>query len=114
MAISVVDPETFAPLASLLTGKQVSPRDVAALEDACRDKMVVKTVLDEYTKIARQRGLAGYEFIKNVHLRVEPFTVENGLITPTFKMKRPEAKKLLAKELEELYALPPTDTSARL
>lgn len=114
VAVAVVDPDTFAPLVSNVTGKSVAPSDLAGLEQACKDEKVVRAVLDEYTAIARQRRLAGYEFIKNVKLRVEPFTVENGLITPTFKMKRPEAKKILAKDLEELYALEPANTSAKL
>lgn len=114
VAVAVIDPETFAPLASSIAGKQYTPADLKGLEEACHNEKVIKAVLDEYTKIARQRKLAGFEYIKNVKLRVEPFTVENGLITPTFKMKRPEAKKILAKDLEELYALEPANTSSKL
>lgn len=114
VAVAVIDPETFAPLASTLLGKQFAPTDLAGLEEACNSDKVIAAVLGEYTKIAKQRRLAGYEFIKNIKLRTEPFTVENGLITPTFKMKRPEAKKILAKDLEELYAKEPANVSSKL
>lgn len=40
------------------------------------------------------------------------FSVENGLLTPTLKMKRHEAAKLLKKDIDELYARPPADISA--
>jgi len=36
----------------------------------------------------------------------EPFTIENEYLTPTMKMKRNVAKKMLAAEIEELYKAP--------
>ena len=32
------------------------------------------------------------------------FSVENGLLTPTFKSKRPALKKLFEKEFETMYS----------
>jgi len=42
---------------------------------------------------AKECNLSGLEKIKKVYLTAEPFTVENDLITPTFKIKRNVAKK---------------------
>lgn len=114
VAVAVPDPETFAPLASSILGKTIAPTDVSALAQACDDPKVIKAVLAEYTKTARAAKLAGYEFIKALKLRVEPFSIENGLLTPTFKMKRPEAKKALQQELDALYAQEPAETSSKL
>jgi long-chain acyl-CoA synthetase len=114
VAISVIDPETFAPLASSITGKTVGATDATALAEAAKDPKVVKTVLDEYTKIGRQSRLAGFELIKALKLRIEPYSVENGLLTPTFKMKRPEAKKALQADLDALYAQEPANISSKL
>jgi len=36
----------------------------------------------------------------------EPFTIENEFLTPTMKMKRNVAKKMLEAEIEELYKAP--------
>ena len=38
-----------------------------------------------------------------IHLDPEPFSVQNGLQTPTFKLKRPQAKDKFKKELDDLY-----------
>ncbi|KAH7573750.1 hypothetical protein JRO89_XS03G0202000 [Xanthoceras sorbifolium] len=50
--------------------------------------------------------LRGFEFVKAVTLVLEPFTMENGLLTPTFKasIKRPQAKQYFANVISEMYA----------
>eukprot|EP00983_Pelagomonas_calceolata_P054351 1143655-Pelagomonas_calceolata.AAC.22 len=44
--------------------------------------------------------LCGFEIIKAVHLDTEPFTVENDMITPSFKLKRPQLLKKYQDALE--------------
>nr|CAB3490896.1 unnamed protein product [Digitaria exilis] len=57
--------------------------------------------------------LRGFEFAKAVTLVAEPFTLENGLLTPTFKVKRPQAKTYFAKEISDMYAKLQEAESAR-
>lgn len=38
-----------------------------------------------------------------MHLTTNAFTVENDLLTPTFKLKRAEAKKFFLKEIKAMY-----------
>lgn len=47
--------------------------------------------------------MSGLEKVKKVAFHHEVFSVENDLLTPTFKVKRNIAKKLFAKEIEEMY-----------
>jgi len=47
--------------------------------------------------------LQGFEIVKAVHLDTEPFTVENDLITPSFKLKRPAMQKKYKDEITRMY-----------
>ena len=40
---------------------------------------------------------------KDIYLHPELFTIENNLLTPTMKTKRPEVVKYFAKDIEEMY-----------
>lgn len=55
---------------------------------------------------AKEYNLNGLEKIKKLHLTPNAFSVENNLITPTFKIKRNIAKQMFAKEIDQLYAEP--------
>jgi long-chain acyl-CoA synthetase len=41
--------------------------------------------------------------VRAVHLSLSPWTVENGLITPTMKIKRPELEAHFADVIDALY-----------
>lgn len=43
---------------------------------------------------AKEYGLTSLEKIKKIHISMVPFTVDNELITPTFKIKRNVAKRV--------------------
>ena len=48
-------------------------------------------------------ALQSFEIPKAVHLSAEEWTPENGMLTPTFKIKREVLKKQFQAELEALY-----------
>ena len=48
--------------------------------------------------------------IAAVHLHPELFSTENDLMTPTFKVKRPQAKKTFQEALNAMYARLPSST----
>lgn len=41
--------------------------------------------------------------MKDIYLHAEQFSVENNLLTPTMKTKRPELAKYFEKEIDEMY-----------
>ncbi|GCE97980.1 hypothetical protein ZYGM_004337 [Zygosaccharomyces mellis] len=48
-------------------------------------------------------NLQGFEKLHNLRVGLEPFSVENDLITPTFKIKRAKASKFFKETLDQLY-----------
>ncbi|CAO2832722.1 unnamed protein product [Amaranthus hypochondriacus] len=99
VAIVSVDPDTLKNWAS---GEGIKYEDIGQL---CRHPRAKAAVLAEMDALGREAGLRGFEFVKAVTLVPEPFTLENGLLTPTFKIKRPQAKVYFEKEIGEMYAL---------
>ncbi|EGX43464.1 hypothetical protein AOL_s00215g200 [Orbilia oligospora ATCC 24927] len=99
-----VNPDTFAPYASKILNKEIAATDLAAIKAACREKAVVKAVLKDMDKVAKRRKLTGFERIRNVTLDVEPFSVDNELLTPTLKLKRPQTAKKFRPEIDAMYA----------
>jgi long-chain acyl-CoA synthetase len=97
VAVVVPDPEVVAKWA----GDQKLPNDVASL---CANPVFQKAVADSMSSVAREAGLKGFEIAKAIRLIPEPFSVENGLLTPTFKLKRASLKDHFINIINELYA----------
>ena len=49
--------------------------------------------------------------VKNIVLDAEVWSVENNLLTPTFKLKRNEAKKKYLAQIDAMYASGPAPVS---
>lgn len=64
--------------------------------------------MSEIKRLSKMNGLQGFETVKGIHLEPNVFTAENDLVTPTFKLKRPQLRDHYAKEIEALYANPPS------
>ena len=97
--ISVVVPKEAAIEA--WAKEQGKSGDVAAL---CKLPEARKWMLDEMTKTAKAGKLKGFEIVKGVHLEPTPWTPESELLTPTFKLKRPQLQKKYQVELDGMYA----------
>lgn len=93
--ITVVNPDEWASFAKSCG---VDPADPASL-----DNPSVKT-----SALKRAKTAAGefphYALPRAVVLTQEPWTIENGLITPTLKLKRGPLSKKLANVIAQLYA----------
>jgi len=60
--------------------------------------------LDEIEVQSKRAGLHGFEIPKAIYLESEPFTGANGLLTPTQKLKRMQARDRYSTIIQELYA----------
>ena len=65
-----------------------------------------KKIMNDLEAKAKEYKLSSLERIKKMHLTPEPFTVQNDIITPTFKIKRNIAKKVFLEEINKMYAEP--------
>ena len=80
-----------------------------ALAAACCDPQVVAKVKDELNAYGKKMGLKGFEMIKGLyvdgHLGAmnQIFAVENGLMTPTFKLKRKACFDKYQPIIKQLY-----------
>jgi len=63
--------------------------------------MVLEWVLDHIARAVR--GFPAYAKPRAVHVSLEPWTIDAGLITPTLKPKRPAIEKRFAAEIADLY-----------
>ncbi|QRV75225.1 AMP binding enzyme [Ceratobasidium sp. AG-Ba] len=75
--------------------------------DVINNKRVVAAIQKALDKEGKKQALNGFEMIKNVHVTLEPFTTENNLLTPTFKVRRRDAYMRYKEELDRLYELGP-------
>ncbi|RYP90751.1 hypothetical protein DL770_003146 [Monosporascus sp. CRB-9-2] len=99
-----VDPPTFAPFASKVLKKTISPDDLEAVRVAAKDLRVRKAFLKHLDDIGKSHKFNGYERVRNVLLDIEPFTIQNELLTPTLKLKRPQTARKYRAEIDRLYA----------
>jgi long-chain acyl-CoA synthetase len=51
----------------------------------------------------KRRGLMSYEQVKAIEFITEPFTIENGLLTPTFKARRFAVEKKYKDLFHKIY-----------
>lgn len=69
---------------------------------------IKREILEILDKFGRSKKLRGFEIIKDIHIVPVVneiglgFTIENNLLTPTYKLKRKEISHKYSKEIEEL------------
>uniref|UniRef100_A0AAY4E5S0 Arachidonate--CoA ligase n=1 Tax=Denticeps clupeoides TaxID=299321 RepID=A0AAY4E5S0_9TELE len=97
VGIVVPDPEVFSSWAQ-------KKGFVGSYEELCKDKDVKKAIMDDMVRLGKASGLHSFEQVKDIYVHSEMFSINNGLLTPTLKAKRPELKEFFKTKIEELYA----------
>lgn len=78
-----IQPDQFALFAGKVLGKQISDSDIAALKEAAETLKVLRAALKELDKAGKKAKFNSYEKVKAIRLLIDPFTIENELLTPT-------------------------------
>jgi len=94
-AVLVFNAEYWTKLAKQ---NQLDPFDMGNLNN----KKIHQQVINHLKQVLHD--FPGYAKIRKVILSVEPWTVENEMLTPTLKVKRPVVIKAFEKEIEKIYS----------
>ncbi|NXL61472.1 ACSL1 ligase, partial [Chordeiles acutipennis] len=97
VAVVVPDPETLRNWAKKKGFE-------GSYEELCKNKDLKNHILEDMVKIGKESGLKSFEQVKDIVVHTEMFSIENGLLTPTLKAKRPELRKYFQSQIDELYA----------
>ena len=95
VALTVLDPGHWRALAEELA---LDPRAQTSLTSKQAIKAALRRIADQL------REFPGYAQIRRVSLSLQPWTVEEGLLTPTQKIKRTQILMRFANEVERMYA----------
>ena len=93
-ALLVLNPAAWQVFAS---GLSLDHEDPSSLQSPAATKEVIKKIavlLQKFPVHAR---------VRSVYMTLEPWTIENGMITATMKLKRPEIEKQFAEQIRKLY-----------
>ena len=98
VAVVVPDEETLMPWAK-------SKGIKGDFKTVCSSPQLKEQLLADFTALGHSGSalLKGFEIPRNIRIESTLFSVENDLITPTFKLKRPVAKKRYAEIVGKLY-----------
>lgn len=74
-----------------------------SFKELCKDNDLKKAIFESLTATAKAAKLKGFEIAKAIELESELFSVENDLLTPTFKSKRPQLQKKYQATIDAMY-----------
>jgi len=96
VAVAHPDPEALLPWAK----QNGIDGDMATL---CKNKRVHGELFKDLVETGKSHKLRGFEIIQRVHLVPEEFSAAQDLVTPTFKLKRPQLLKHFATQVASMY-----------
>ncbi len=74
------------------------------LKQLCSDHTFKEAVMFDLRTHAARAGLKGFECVADITLTTNAFSVDNGILTPTYKIKRPVATRVFQREIAAMYA----------
>ncbi|MBW2351592.1 MAG: long-chain fatty acid--CoA ligase, partial [Deltaproteobacteria bacterium] len=93
-AVLVLNPVAWQVCAS---GLDLDPEDPSSLQLPAAIKEVIKKI------VGLLRKFPAHAQVRSVYMTLEPWTIENGMITATMKLKRLEIERQFAEQIRKLY-----------
>uniref|UniRef100_A0A914D5H8 long-chain-fatty-acid--CoA ligase n=1 Tax=Acrobeloides nanus TaxID=290746 RepID=A0A914D5H8_9BILA len=75
----------------------------AGLEKICEQPEAKELILKDIQKLGKENKLNNMEQVQAIYLEPNPFTIDNGLLTPTLKSKRPQLHQKYKAIMSEIY-----------
>uniref|UniRef100_A0A8B9PLM9 Long-chain-fatty-acid--CoA ligase n=1 Tax=Apteryx owenii TaxID=8824 RepID=A0A8B9PLM9_APTOW len=72
--------------------------------ELCKNKELQRAIMEDMVRLGKESGLHSFEQVKAIYIHSDMFSVQNGLLTPTLKAKRPELRDYFKRQIEELYS----------
>ena len=94
IALAVVNPDNWVRFAQSVG---VNPAMPESLHDTRIEQQVLQRITDQ------TREFPGYARVRRVLLLTKPWNIENGLLTPTLKIKRAAVVKQYSEQIDALY-----------
>ncbi|KNC83602.1 hypothetical protein SARC_04160 [Sphaeroforma arctica JP610] len=113
------DPFRTYPLAVIVPEEEVvmlwakANKVSGSFKEICKTPELKALLKAEVVDVHKTYKLKGYELVKDFIVESEVFTVDNELLTPTFKLKRPNATKKYQAALTEMYDKVDAELAAR-
>lgn len=63
-----------------------------------------KLIMEEIAALSKEHKLSGLEKPKDIYLTDDAFTIENNLLTPTFKLKRNVVREYFSEQIKTMYS----------
>ena len=98
VCVVVPNQPVFEALANSLGFDSSTP-----LATLCANPKLVQAVKSSLSAIGKNHNLAAYEIPSSLLLEPTPFSLENGLMTPSLKLARPQLRKKYQDKMRELY-----------
>ncbi|EDO46361.1 predicted protein, partial [Nematostella vectensis] len=73
------------------------------LKRLCQNKTVHQRIFESMVKVGEESQLNSLEKVRGIHLCSEAFSIDNGLLTPTLKIKRPQMSTFFRDIIDNLY-----------
>ncbi|KAI0989438.1 hypothetical protein GJ496_009546 [Pomphorhynchus laevis] len=72
-------------------------------EDLCKHPKLKDIIMKLIHAASTEAQLSGVEKVRNIYLSSEPFTIDNGLLTPTMKIRRSVCASYFRQQIDSLY-----------
>ncbi|KAK9825324.1 hypothetical protein WJX74_009471 [Apatococcus lobatus] len=74
-----------------------------SFDQICSSSKAQQHVLNDLVATGRTGNLKGFEILRAIQLEPKPFGIAEGLMTPTFKLKRPQMQRHYQASIDKMY-----------